>query len=107
MNIDGLVRALHARKSGSSWMAHCHVHGADGGDRNPSVAIRQKDGKILIHCHAGCAQRDVIAALRARGLWESEKREPRMEVVATYDYCDERGVLLYQVVRTNPKGFLQ
>ncbi len=30
-----------------------------------------------------------------------------MSVVATYDYTDERGVLLYQVVRYDPKDFRQ
>lgn len=106
MSIGDLVGALHARKSGSSWMARCPVHGDGGGDSDPSLAIREKDGKILVHCHAGCSQRDVIAALRARGLWESGKREPPMRIVATYDYCDERGELLYQIVRVEPKKFL-
>jgi hypothetical protein len=27
------------------------------------------DGKVLVHCHAGCDQEHVIAALRSRGLW--------------------------------------
>jgi hypothetical protein len=31
---------------------------------------------VLVHCHSGCAQADVIAALRARGLWpESDKSD--------------------------------
>jgi putative DNA primase/helicase len=30
-----------------------------------------KGGKVLVRCHAGCDQRHVIAALRARGLWET------------------------------------
>lgn len=31
----------------------------------------------------------------------------RAEIVATYDYVSEQGELLYQVVRMNPKAFLQ
>ena len=33
--------------------------------------------------------------------------KPRRQIVATYDYTDEAGHLLYQVVRTQPKGFFQ
>jgi 5S rRNA maturation endonuclease (ribonuclease M5) len=92
-------------------MAPCPAHQ----DRDPSLAIREEAGKVLLHCHAGCAQRDVIAALRARGLWDSEppartwapNRKRLGPIVATYDYRDERGELLYQVVRFEPKTFRQ
>jgi putative DNA primase/helicase len=102
MNVDTLARALEARRSGPSWMAKCPAHE----DRNPSLSIREVDGKVLLHCHAGCTQRDVIDALKARGLWRPELTEnPR--IVATYDYTDEQGNLLYQVVRYQPKDFKQ
>jgi hypothetical protein len=32
------------------------------------------DGIVLVHCHAGCSQSDVIAALRAKGLWLEHAR---------------------------------
>jgi hypothetical protein len=75
-------------------------------DHNPSLSIREVDGKVLLHCHAGCAQRDVIDALKARGVWQPERTDdPR--IVAEYDYTDEHGNLLYQVVRYQPKDFKQ
>jgi hypothetical protein len=40
-----------------------------------------------------------------RELFVEKKIRPR--VVATYDYTDERGTLLYQVVRLDPKDFFQ
>jgi hypothetical protein len=47
-------------------MARCPAHD----DRAPSLAIADaKNGKVLVRCHAGCDQRDVIAALRAGGAW--------------------------------------
>jgi hypothetical protein len=47
-------------------MARCPAHD----DRTPSLAITQtREGRVLVYCHAGCDQRDVLAALRARGLW--------------------------------------
>src|SRR6202035_662934 len=76
-------------------------------DRNLSLAITEKDGKVLVHCYAGCPQRAVIEALNARGLWVSEERPEKPAIVAEYNYTDENGELLYQVVRYCPKDFRQ
>ncbi len=47
-------------------MARCPAHD----DSTPSLSIREaRDGKLLVHCHAGCEQTAVIAALQERGLW--------------------------------------
>jgi hypothetical protein len=61
--------ALGGRKSSRGWIACCPAHD----DRRPSLSICDgDDGKLLVHCHAGCGQEDVIAALRARGLWREK-----------------------------------
>lgn len=83
------------------------------------------DKGLVVHCHAGCTQDDVILALKARQLWPTSKIEPpralpppvkinlptansgKAEIVATYDYTDEEGNLLYQAVRYEPKDFRQ
>lgn len=44
------------KPSGSGWIACCPAH-ADG---TPSLAINQKENKILLHCHAGCNVQDVL-----------------------------------------------
>jgi hypothetical protein len=50
----------------------------------------------------------VLDALKSRGLWpEPPPSAPRRRIVAEYNYTDEAGRLLYQVVRTEPKGFFQ
>ena len=49
----------------SSWSTLCPVHG----DKTPSLSLTDKGGKILIHCHAGCSNEDVIDELRRRDLW--------------------------------------
>jgi hypothetical protein len=73
MSAEGLARALGGRKAGVVWMARCPAHD----DREPSLAITDaRDGKVLVRCHAGCDQRDVIAALRARGIWTADERRP-------------------------------
>ena len=49
----------------------CLGHGQGKGDNRPSLSIGDgDDGRLLVHCFAGCDQSDVIAALRARGIWE-------------------------------------
>ena len=102
MTAEQIAHQLRGRKQPSGWVARCPAHD----DHNPSLSIREADGRILVHCHAGCEQDAVINALKARGLWR--QREPeRKRVVKTYDYRDEVGTLLYQVCRTEPKGFFQ
>jgi putative DNA primase/helicase len=102
---ESLASALQARKTGGYWMARCPAHN----DRNPSLAISEQGGRVLVHCHAGCDQRDVIDAIKAIGVWESAPSAAAAKdrrIVATYDYTDERDDLLYQVVRYEPKNFM-
>ncbi len=71
MTAETIAKALGGRKAGSGWTARCPAHD----DRNPSLSISTgKDGKVLLRCHAGCDQAQVIDALRARGLWENPER---------------------------------
>lgn len=65
MNAATLATALGGRKTGAGWAARCPAHD----DREPSLSISDANGKVLVRCHAGCDQRQVIATLRARGLW--------------------------------------
>ena len=41
------------------WMACCPAHK----DRSPSLSIRENEGKLLVHCFAGCGAVDVMEAL--------------------------------------------
>jgi putative DNA primase/helicase len=71
MNAETIARALGGRRAGATWMARCPAHD----DRSPSLSISSgKDGKVLVRCHAGCDQRDLIAVLQARGLWQTTGR---------------------------------
>ena len=45
--------------------AECPAHV----DLRPSLSVTQRDGRVLVHCHAGCTQSAVIGALRRQGLW--------------------------------------
>ncbi len=56
-------QGIEARRSGSGWSACCPAHE----DRNPSLSIGVgDDGRVLVHCHAGCATRAVLEALGLR-----------------------------------------
>jgi phage/plasmid primase-like uncharacterized protein len=68
MTAECIAKALGGRRVGATWMARCPAHE----DRKPSLSISAgRDGKVLVRCHAGCDQRDVIAILRQRSLWET------------------------------------
>jgi hypothetical protein len=55
-----LARLEHVKQtSPNSWLASCPAHD----DKHPSLSIREtSEGFILIHCFAGCAVHEVIAA---------------------------------------------
>lgn len=81
-----------------------------------SLSIREKDGKILLHCHAGCSPEEVCrdAGIELRDLFPENSHAATRKcsrvskkTVATYDYTDETGALLSQVVRFEPKDFRQ
>ncbi len=73
MTAEALAKALGGRKAGTAWMARCPAHE----DREPSLSIAEAaSGKVLVRCHAGCDQRDVITALRARGIWDASGHTP-------------------------------
>lgn len=69
-----------ARRSGDGWVALCPCHE----DKKPSLSIGQgKDGRLLVNCHAGCDQRDIIEELVRRDLWR-EKRDKRSQERSTW-----------------------
>ena len=104
-------------KSGNGWRAFCPVHEADGKAHKPSLSIDQgDDGRALICCRAGCQTESIVKALgmgmqdlfpATNGAAIGNGRKAPGKIEATYDYRDERGELLFQVVRYKPKDFRQ
>jgi len=98
------------------WLARCPAHD----DQNPSLSIREgDDGKVLVHCFAGCPTDEICSGVGhcladlmpldatfapSHGNGKGRKRG-RLE--AEYDYRDEGGDLLFQVLRYSGKGFRQ
>lgn len=59
--IDTLLGSLDkAKRTGQrTWLACCPAHG----DRNASLSVREADdGRVLIHCFAGCSVHEIVAA---------------------------------------------
>lgn len=63
MTLDEFLTCIEPagpRRSGAGYVARCPAHD----DRAPSLSISAADdGRILLHCWAGCETVDVLAAL--------------------------------------------
>ncbi len=83
---------ITATKTGNDWKAICPNHD----DTNPSLSISAE--KKVFYCHACKWGGRLYDPDYARSKYGSKE-------VAYYDYLDERGELLYQGVRNEPKNF--
>jgi DNA primase len=70
MKAEDFAFRLNAKKVRGYWIARCPAHN----DHSPSLKISVgRDGRILLHCWAGCENRDIVGALglRMRDLFAS------------------------------------
>jgi hypothetical protein len=84
--------------------AHCPFHD----DHDPSLSIQRHGGAWT--CHAKCGSGSGAQLLAKLGLppLPAEGNGASLgTIVATYDYRDEQGTRLFQVVRLDPKAFRQ
>ena len=87
------------------WEALCPAHD----DHHPSLSVREENGRTLLYCHAGCTTEAVVAALglTMSDLFPESEKASQRQIVMKYPYKDEAGELLYEVVKTEPKGYYQ
>ena len=137
--VDNFLSKLEGvRKNGQNWSARCPCRYDDD---NPSLSIGQgKDGRVLVTCHrgSGCDVNQICEAMeigvsdlmppgdtKATPIEErhvkrndpvvspsAPKKKAKLDLVATYDYTDENGNLLFQKQRfvdkdTGKKTFRQ
>ena len=110
--IEIIERALDAkgcnprRRGDGKLIAKCPAHD----DGKPSLSVgRGTTRDVVVKCFAHCTADDVMDALGLRWSDLSGDRQGQGlgEPVATYDYVDVDGTLLYQVLRFVPKTFRQ
>src|SRR5262245_15970229 len=75
MDAATLARALGGKKSGRQFLACCPAHP----DNKPSLMIFDGHSAVQLRCQAGCEPRAVIAALRARKLWDGTGGQPESD----------------------------
>ena len=110
MDTETIAKALgNAKQINGNWLASCPVagHGRGNGDKNPSLSIKEDNGKLLFHCHGGCDQHSVFDAVRERNLLPALQRQeyslalikgelmtmPTLE--QEWEYKDESGETLF------------
>jgi RecA-family ATPase len=110
MDTETIAKALgNAKQVNGNWLASCPVagHGRGNGDKNPSLSIKEDNGKLLFHCHGGCDQHSVFDAVRERNLLPALQRQeyslalikgelmtmPTLE--QEWEYKDEAGETLF------------
>jgi putative DNA primase/helicase len=104
-----LSRLKGVKKVSKGHEALCPAHN----DTRTSLKVDAgEDGRVLLKCWAGCEVDDICRAIglsvadlfpKKQKAWAGKKAP----IVATYDYHDSQGNLLFQVYRTADKRFFQ
>lgn len=106
------------RTGPDQYKAKCPAHN----DKHASLSVNVTDEKINFHCHAGDSPDQILNSMGLE--WNDiyfdddnyspkpkpkvkKKKKQKRKIVNTYDYRNEKGNLLFQVVRFEPKGFMQ
>lgn len=109
MDIKEFLSKLEkVKKYGNGYTACCPAHK----DKNPSLSIKEEDGKILLHCFAGCETEKICNAL---GITTRDLRtetqstykpiEHKKKLDRTHIYCDVDGnAIAVKDIYRSPNG---
>jgi DNA primase len=98
---DILPKLKKVKATHNGWVALCPAHD----DQKQSLSISEKDGKILMNCFAGCTYSEIIEAIGISSNGNGGNSNRKIDAI--YDYTDEHGNLIYQIVRFEGKQFRQ
>lgn len=63
MNVQAILSRLErVRRSGGQWIARCPAHD----DKTPSLSVHEENGRVLLHCFAGCTVESICVSLRIK-----------------------------------------
>lgn len=111
MNINEfLSRFEDVKRNGKEYQCRCPSHIDD----KASLSVCEKDGKILLHCHAGCETADILASVgltfedigsgkKTYKWWERLEYAMNKHIEAVYSYYDENGIYQYSKIRFEGK----
>lgn len=82
-------------------LARCPAH--EDHVRSLSLFVHRDGNALVAKCHAGCGFDEIRDALGLQTkdffMDDHSQQVTQSKIVATYNYCDEGGVVLYQVCR--------
>jgi 5S rRNA maturation endonuclease (ribonuclease M5) len=137
MRYEAFIKLLPGKQTPTRSGVMCRCPGHNDKTASLSVGRANKDGGVVLHCHAGCETPAVLAAMgltmsdlsapprttpvaraaantpRSSFGFTTPKAKPEPEpdakrkLVCTYSYTNALGNELYQVVRYQPKDFRQ
>lgn len=91
------------KKQGKEYICHCPAHE----DKKSSLCVTEtSDGKVLIKCQAFCETENILdkLGLSYKDLFSDNGEKPIKQEIA-FDYVNEEGKLIYQIVRKAGKEF--
>ncbi len=105
MNLNQFLSKLDKVKkiNFSEHTASCPAHD----DKNPSLSVTEKDGKILLHCHRGCSPEEIVSAmgLKMKDLYVDEAHKTQNTPLRTHIYRDAEGnTLARKHIYRKPEG---
>jgi len=108
VNAAMIAKVLGGKASGDGFLVRCPVpsHGKGGGDRNPSLLIKDGDKTVLLKCFAGCNPQGVVEELRRRGLLAGDEpvnlrhAAPRCEAPTPKHETDPQALSAWRAARS-------
>lgn len=91
--LEQIIKIQSGKKLSNGYSIKCPSHD----DKDNSASIDVKGNQLLVHCHAGCAQDQVIGALKEKGLWP-KRAASRTE----YYYQNLDGKNVHRKIRIEP-----
>lgn len=108
LSLDAIARAMGGTVTNKQVL--CAGPGHSARDQSLSITLSSDDPDgFVVHSHAGDSWEECKDFVREKlGIAPAQKNGAATNaILATYDYRDETGTLLFQVVRQHPKKFLQ